>query len=295
MSKFAGKQNGILLAPEMKSAKNKVLYWIMFGFLVTVALMGILPSVWVLLSGFKDVKEMYQIPASLFPEEIRLGKLVEVWNYLDFKQAYISTIILSAGEIAFAIVFPALGGYVLSRLRPRGSKFVRALLLWTMMMPAQMRMVPIFMSLMNVPILNISLTNSYLPFWFMCGANIFDCLLFKSFFDSIPISYLEAGRIDGCSDLKIFTSIILPLSKPVIAVIVIRTFIQAWGSYIWPLLLIQDENLAPMGLKLYRLRSGYRIDEYMLGLIYGILPVFIMYLCFHKQIIKGMNIGGIKG
>ena len=221
--------------------------------------------------------------------------ILEVWKYLDFTQAYIATFIYSLGELAFAIVFPALGGYVLSRLRPRGSKLVRTVLFWTMMMPGQMRMVPIFMSLVDVPLIHISMMNSYVPMWMMCGANIFDMLMFKSFFDSIPIAYLEAARIDGCSDMKIFSKIIIPLSKPIIVVISIRTIITSWGNYMWPLLILKDLNLAPMGLKLFSLKSNYRIDEYMLGLIFGIIPPFIMYLCFHKHILQGMNIGGIKG
>ncbi len=295
MKTYKNKQNGLLLASELNSLKYKILYWTMFTILLLTALAGILPSLWILLSGFKDVKEMYQVPPNLLPKEIRLGKLVEVWNYLDFTQSYIATFVLSLGNLAFAIIFPALGGYVLSRLRPKGSKLVRTILFWTMMMPTQMRMVPIFMSIVDVPFLHINMTNSYLPIWFMYGANIFDCLMFKSFFDSISISYLEAARIDGCTDNKIFAKIILPLSKPIIAVVTIRTFIDSWGTYMWPLLLLSDDKLAPMGLKLYKLKSGYRIDEYMLGLIFGIIPAFVMYLCFHKQMLQGMNIGGVKG
>jgi len=295
MKVFSEKNLGIISNIELKQTKYKILYWSIFTILVFISIISFLPSIWVLLSGFKDVKEIYRIPSSFFPKEIRLSKLVEVWKLLNFTQSYIATFMITIGDLIFCLTFPALGGYVLSKLKPRGTKLIMTLLLWTMMMPGQIRTVPLFMIFNRFPIFHFSLLDTYWPLWMMAGANIFDTLLFKSFFDSIPFSYIEAARIDGCSDVKTFAKIILPLSKPVIIVVSIFSVNNSWSSFLWPLLILKTERLIPITVKIFRMTNEYQLDHYMLALIFSIIPPVIIYLIFQNQILGGISLGGIKG
>lgn len=295
MKTFERKTNGIISAVEMKLTRYKILYWTIFLILIVLCLVSIVPSVWVLLSGFKSVKEIYKIPPDIFPSEIRLSKLKEVWDLLNLGKSYLSSIIICMGDLVFGITFPALGGYVISRLRPKGYKLVMSLLLWTMMMPGQIRTVPLFMIFNDMPVLHISLVGTYFPLWMMAGANIFTTLLFKNNFDAISMSLIEAARIDGCSDSKTFWNILLPLSKPVIMVAAIRIVVAAWSGFLWPMLVIKDENFMPVTVKLYRMKTQYQLDQYMLALIFGMIPQTVLYIVFQKYILGGQNVGGVKG
>ena len=290
MKAFENKTTGIITPLELRSAKYKILYWSIVLILILITCVSLLPSLWVLLSGFKDVKEIYKIPPDIFPREIRLSKFVEVWQKYSFGTSYFASFIISVGDVICAVVFPALGGFVLSRLRPRGAGLVMTLLLWTMMMPGQVRMVPTFM-VFNT----LGLTNSYLPLWMMAAANIFNIFLFKNYFDSISISLIEAAQLDGCSDIGIFAKIILPLAKPIIMYIAITSINASWSNFMWPYLLMTDNKLMPISVILYRMKATARLDYYMLAIIFGMIPPVIMYAFFQRQILGGLNIGGVKG
>ena len=123
------------------------------------------------------------------------------------------------------LLFCGLAGYVLSRLKPKGSSVVQTLVFWTILIPTSMGMVPLYMSLVNMKML-----DSYIPFWLMAGANAFNTILFKSFFDGISKTYMEAARLDGAGELKIFSKIILPLSKPIFMTVAIFCFNESWGD-----------------------------------------------------------------
>ncbi len=290
MKGFENKTTGVISPIELKSFKYKLLYWTIVFILILLVMLSLVPSLWILLSGFKDVKEIYKIPPNLFPNKIDLSKLAMVWSKYKISSGYLSTIIISIGDLVCAIIFPALGGFVLSRLRPRGSKLILTLLLWTMMLPGQVRMVPTFMLFSS-----LNMMNTYVPIWMMAAANIFNTFLFKNYFDSISISLIEAAQIDGCTDLGIFAKVILPLAKPIIMFIAISSMNASWSNFMWPLLLIKDEKMTPTAVLLYRLKATAQLDHYMLAIIFGMIPPAILYAIFQRQILGGANIGGVKG
>ena len=158
-------------------------------------------------------------------------------------------------------------------------------------------MVPLYMTFVDVPLIHVNLIGSYLPIWILAGANAFNILLFRNFFNSIPMSYLEAARMDGCSDFGIFGRIILPLSKPIIMVVTIYSITGTWGNFMWPYLILGNTNLEPVSVMLYRLSTGTTIrdNEYMLLLMISIIPMIVMYMLFSRQIMGGLNMSGLKG
>ena len=170
------------------------------------------------------------------------------------------------------------------------------MVLWSMMMPSNLSMVPLFISFTKeIPILGVNMMDSYVPFWIMAGANAFYTLLFKSFFDGIPKTYLEAARIDGSTELGIFARVILPLSTPGFISVAILVVTSEWGQFLWPSLVIKDEALRPIGLLLYQIQSNLSVDEYMMAMIFVIIPPVIFFVLFQKYIMEGISIGGIKG
>ena len=296
MSKFDGKMEGLLNAQDLKKLRFRLLYWVFFICLILVSIGCLAPAVWIFLSGFKDTQELYAMPPTLLPKAIRFSKIKDVWSMLNFSKYYMNSIFMLLGEWSFCIVFNGLAGYVLSRIRPKGSALVSTIVFWAMLLPTSVNMVPLFMSFVDVPLLHINITDSYMPMWLMAGANAFYILLFRSFFDDIPMSYIEAARINGCSALGIFTKIMLPLSKPIIMVVSIFTVTASWGSFLWPYLILKTPTAFPITVKVFELkRSGITTDNYMLVLLLTIIPPTVFYAFFSKKIMGGMDMSGIKG
>ena len=167
---------------------------------------------------------------------------------------------------------------------------VFSLMLWTMMLPNTVGLVPLYKHIINVKLL-----NSFIPLWLMRGASAYYVIVFKSFFDSISKEYIEAARIDGCTDLMIFFRIVVPLSKPVIMVITLFTLNGVWSDFLWPYLTLTDKNLFTVMVKLYRMGTNYSIDKKMIAMTFAIIPPIILFAIFQKHIMTGFSLGGIKG
>ncbi len=287
---------GILTNSDMKKTKYKILYAIMVFLMIIYCLISVLPVVWIMLSGFKDVKEMYAVPATLLPKKIDLSKLGRVWTELKFYKYYGNTFLMAIGSVISNIVISGLAGYVLSRLKPKGTKFMLAVIFWLMLLPGTMSTVPLYMEFKSMPLIGINLLETYWPIWLMSGANAFNIILFKNFFDGISSSLIEAAWIDGANNTRIFFKIIIPLSTPVFIVVAMFTFNGQIGNFFWPYLLISSKEKTVLGVQLYKMKSStYTMDYQMLALLFSVIPQIVIFAIFQKQIMGGVNIGGVKG
>ena len=293
--RFENKNTGLLQQSDLRTVRGKISYWMIFAILMLCSLVFLLPVIWVLLSGFKDTREFLSVTGSIFPESYDFSKFATAFGRFSLGKYYINSFALVAGQLVFSITVTGLGGYALSRIKPIGSQIVATLILWTLLFPGSMSLIPLFQSFCDLPYLHINLTDSYWPVFLMAGANAFNVLLFKSFFDGIPMSYLEASKIDGASNMGIFFKIILPLSKPIVMVVAIFTFNGAWSAFLWPYLIIKSDNIQVLAVKLYTIKGSVEIAEYMRILLFSIIPPAIMFSLFSKQIMGGLNMSGIKG
>lgn len=290
-NKFDSKDSGILSAVDMKDRKNRIIYWIMFAMLCVVACACVLPVLWVFLSAFKDIDEFLSVPPTLLPHSFHPEKIGVVWKKLNFGVYYYNSFLIILGNLAACLVFNGVFGYVLSRLKPKGTKLLYTLVFWTLLMPTSMCMVPLYMSFVK-----LGLMDSFIPLFIMSGANAYETLLFRNFFNGIPESYVEAAKIDGATNLGIFFKIIMPISKPIIMVVSIFSVQMSWGSFFWPYLILTDERKQPVSIALYTLSSGaVTDDQYVIVMMLAILPVLILFSVFSKYIIGGNNMSGVKG
>ena len=301
-SKFDKKKDaqamGIISTFDMQNPSVKVLYGLIWFFLILAVLLCFVPPLWCMTSALKDSREFFSVPATIIPRSFHPEKLWETWEMLNFGQAYINTVIVLCGSLVMSLVCNGMMGYVLSRLRPRGYKLVLSLVLWTLMLPQSVSQVPLFKNFLSLPILGINITESYLPMWLLAGANAFYVLIFKSFFDSIPQSLIEAARLDGCTNLGIFFRVMLPLSKPVLMVIAIFTINASWSDFFWPYLVLGSRSeLYTVMVKIFYMAgsSGYSEDIQVVALIFTIIPPTILFLFFQRYIMSGFTLSGIKG
>ena len=303
VSKFSTKQTGILSYSDLKTAKGKAIYWTFFVLLTIISVISVVPAIWTILTSFKDTQEIYAA-FSFFPQDMSWNRIVtrisESWSYLQLGDSFINTIVMSIGSLVVRIVVCGFGGYVLSKLKPKGSKLIFTLVVWTMMMPSQIRMVPNYIAYLHFPFaadngLGVSLLDTYWPMWLGAGADTFAVLLFKNSFDALSNSYVEAAKLDGCSNYGVFFKIMLPLAMPVIIYESINVLSAAWSDFFTPLLVLDKNAVVP--LKIYRLQSdtSVQMNTYFMALVFASIPPFIIFAVFQKRILGGINIGGVKG
>lgn len=303
MSKFNSKQTGVLSSSDLKTVKGKLIYWTFFAILTITAIISVVPAIWTVLTSFKDTQEIYAA-FSFFPQDLSWNKIVtrisESWNILQLKEEFINTIVMSLGSLVVKIVVCGFGGYVLSKLKPRGTKLIFTLVVWTMMMPSQIRMVPNYISWLHFPFagdngMGVSLLDTYWPMWLGAGGDTFAVLLFKNAFDALSDSYVEAAKLDGCSNYGVFFKIMLPLAMPVIIYESIGVLSGAWSDFFTPLLVLDKNAVVP--LKIYRLQgdASVQMNTYFMALVFASIPPFIIFVIFQKRILGGVNIGGVKG
>jgi multiple sugar transport system permease protein len=294
-SRFESKTGGLIGAVEFKRGPVRLLYWLMFALLLLLGAVCLFPPLWVLLSSMKDINEFFAVPPTIIPRTFHPEKLANVWRDMNFGLYYRNSLLMAAGDLLWCLTLNGLAGFVISRLKPKGSTLLFTLIMWTMLMPSSLNLVPLFRTFLDFPVLHLNLTNTFFPMWIMSGANCFYILMFKSFFDTIPASYVEAARIDGCSALGIFGRVILPMSKPIIMVVSIFTVAGSWDNFMWPYLVLKDAALRTVPVHLFTLRTYFSKDLQVAAILFALLPPAALFCVFQKQIMSGANMSGIKG
>ena len=286
---------GIISEIDDKETKIKILYWIIFVLLLFACVICVAPMIWVMVSAGKDVKEFYSVPPTIIPKSFHISRFVEIWKQYDFKRYYVNTAFVTAGSVSVSIISNGLAGYVISKLKPKGIGIVFGLVMLTLMVPTTVAMVTTYQNIIDFPILHINFINSYVPLFMMAGANSFMIIVFKSFFDGIDTAYLEAGKLDGCTDFQIFLKIIMPLSKPVIFTGIILSLTSAWGDFFWPFMVLRKQELYTVIVQIYSIQDTMPTDTMLIMLTFTMLPLVILYLCFQKYFLQGFSGGGVKG
>jgi multiple sugar transport system permease protein len=289
-SKIREQGNGIIREFDLNRASVRLGYNTILIVSALIIFASLAPIVWVMLSGFKDIREFTR-STSVLPAEFDLARYLKTWNDLRFYKYYWNSFISVAGSVLSAVFFNGLLGYALSRVKPAGSKVVYALVMWGLLIPATTSIVPLF-----VNISRIHLNGSFIPLWLCIGANAFYVVLFKNFFDSIPASFIEAAKLDGCSDFGIFRRIAVPLSKAIVMVVVMYAITAAWSDFLLPYLLLNNTGLETVMVRLFQFRNGTANDVAILrSIVFVIIPPILLFLIFQKQITQVTIQSGIKG
>lgn len=295
MSKITEKQSGIIMPFDYKDTKSvKILYWILFAILILNVIVCVLPILYAFLSGFKEIDEFYASDVKLLPKSVDLSKISEGMRDIKFGRSVMNTLIIFALTWLGEIIVGGIAAYTLSRLRPKGSKLLFKLMLWTMMMPGTLSMVPMFMMWADVPFFHWNFLNTFVPLTFGSMCNIFNILLFKTYFDSIPDSFIEAAKLDGCSNISIFLKIVFPLSLPMIATLSIFIFNNVWNEFLGAFLYLKDPKLATISLKLYQTTLASSEPRQLLVAFVFTIPTLLVFSLFSKKIMSNGMSAGIK-
>lgn len=277
----------------------RIAHWAIVALLVLLTLTTLGPLFWMLSGALKSSVEIYRTPPQLWPASPEWSNFSKAWTELNSLLYLGNTAALAVGAVVLQLLVSATAAYSLSKLKPVLGKALLFFFLSTLMVPALAYLIPQYLTVVHLPIFGISLTDSWWAVWLPEAANAFNIIVLKSFFDSIPNDLVEAARIDGANALQIFIRIILPLSRPALAVVAMFTIFATWKDFLWPLLVLTDPSKEPVSVALYQLgiaaSNGVPQNVLLAGFIFALLPPLILFLVFQRQIIRGVNTTGIRG
>lgn len=289
-TKYQDKKDGVIRGYDMHSTSVKIACLLIMLACIFIVVCCVFPIVWVFLASFKDIKE-FNRNITLIPSSFDLSKLKETWEAFKFMTYYKNSLISVAGSVICAIIFNGLMAYALAILKPKGHKIIFGLVMWSLLIPSATNIVSLFR---NINMLNMG--GTFIPLWLAFGANAFYIVLFKEFFEGIPRELIEAAKLDGCSVLKVFTAIILPLSKPIIMVVAIFALTAAWSDFLLPYLVLNGSGNETVMVKLFAFKDTPTDAVSVLRTcLFAIIPPTIIFAIFQKQITDGASAGAIKG
>lgn len=251
------------------------------------------PLIYAFFSSLKAKDEIYAVPPTLFGARLRWGNYVEVFTYGPFVTYILNSFIVAVLGTIVVLVVSSTAGYAFARLRWRGREGAFVAFLATMMVPAEVLVIPMFIMMQQ-----LNWVNTYqaliLPFAF--GA--FGTFLMRQFMRSIPYELEEAARVDGAGPVRTFVQIILPLTKSALAVLAVFTFMSFWNSYLWPLIVTVDYSslgTLPVGLASFSSQKGTRTDLQIAASMISMIPTTLLVVALQKHLIKGISMSGMGG
>lgn len=290
--KYLQKSDGVIRYFDVRSPRIKVLCIIIMLICFAFVVISLFPAVWLFLNCFKDLAE-YKSSTQIMPESFNWAGIKETWDRFGFTRFYINSAIVVLGSTVCAVIFNGLLAYGLAILKPVGYKILNTLVMWCLMIPSTASIVALFY---NVSALG--LTNNFLPLWLCFGANAFWVVLFKQFFEGLPKELIEAAQLDGCGPFQIFYKIVLPLSRPIISVIVIFAIVAAWSDFLLPYLVLNGEpDMWTVMVRLFSFRTLKKVTtiQILQAVLFSIVPPTIFFMIFQKQITDGAAAGAVKG
>jgi multiple sugar transport system permease protein len=257
---------------------------------------GLGPILWLAKSAITPTIDTITNPTALFPHGTAWSNLREAWSTVHVGRYFWNTIVIAFGSWASQIVVATTGGFALSVLRPKYAKFINALLLTTLFVPAVVLLVPLYIEIVHPPLVHHSFIDSYWAVWLPAGASAFNVVLVKRFFDNLPHEIFEAARIDGAGPFRLFWSVVLPMSKPIVGVVSIFAVLASWKDFLWPLLVLTNPNMQPLSVRLPAIQSQTSLGVFLAAMFIACLVPLAGFLIFQRSFLRGSGLGGaIKG
>jgi multiple sugar transport system permease protein len=278
------------MSPDPRSRRTDPATVVVGALLTAGALLTSFPFVWMVLTAFKPLSEAVHTPIRVLPQDWTLANFERLFDELNFARYTLNTLIVAAYSFV-GMLISAAAGYAFAKLPFRGKTPLLLLVLATMMVPAQVTMIPTFLILNELGLVN-TLVGISLPTMVVA----FNVFLFRQFMLTIPNEVLEAARIDGAGELRTFVSVVLPMSVPILAVQTILTFIGAWNSFLFPLILGrgEDQYTLSVGLALINQQQIQNPPLQLAGATLMVAPVVLLFILCQRHIVRGFTLSGLK-
>jgi multiple sugar transport system permease protein len=272
----------IMSNSEWRSPMGRLIAFFYFFILLIVSILVIFPFIFSFTAGLHNSIDVVKPGIHLWPAKPLWGNYLDAWQRFAMSRLFFNTIIAAGGGVIAQLTVSSLAAYSLSRLNPIGKNFIRALLLITMAVPGIVYLVPRY-----VVMADLNLLNNYLGLWIPYAASSFMILVLNNSFDQIPRDLYEAAEMDGASEIRMFFNITLPLSYSVMLVLGLFAFIGFWGDFLWPFLILRDSGLQTISVRLYTLTRGFPLNLYMAASFIAMIPPSIAAFYLQRHAPKG--------
>lgn len=279
----------------MKSAHKKAVLGkvIVYAILIIIALLMLIPFVWMLSAAIKSDREVFQMnPFVLIPAKPKWSNYSTIWTKIPFFTFVKNTVFLTLVVTCLQLLTSSFAAYAFSKLQFKGRNTLFLAYIGTIAMPWQVYMVPQFIMMRKM-----GLNDKLLAIICLQAFSAFGVFMMKQFYEGIPDELCEAARIDGMSEYKIYANIMLPLSKPALSTLTIFTFVATWNDYLGPLIYLKSpaKKTIQLGLKMFISQYSSDYGLIMAGSVLSLIPVLIVFLCLQKYFVEGVASTGLKG
>ncbi|KFE71981.1 carbohydrate ABC transporter permease [Hyalangium minutum] len=260
--------------------------------LFAAAALSLGPLLWMVSVSFMAPGEASSSPPPLFPHQATLENYRQLFAQTRMGRGFANSLFLATAATLLALLFNVSAGYAFAKLRFAGRERIFRILLGALIIPAQVAMIPLFLLLKSM-----GLVNTYLGVLLPSVANVFGIFLVRQYALSIPDELLEAARIDGAGELRLFWSIVLPALGPILVTLAIFTFLGSWNDFLWPLIVLTDDDRHTLPVALASLTREHVQDSelMMAGGVITVLPVLALFLVLQRYYIQGLLAGSVKG
>jgi multiple sugar transport system permease protein len=260
--------------------------------LVLVAVATLTPLLWMVSASFMSSGEANHFPPRLLPQEPTLQNYVDLFTRLNLARYFLNSTFVAVAATVISLLVNSMAGYAFAKLRFRGRDRVFQTLLAALVIPAQVGMLPLFLMLRGMGLVN-TMAGVVVPFM----AGVFGIFLIRQYALSIPDDLLDAARVDGASEVRIYSTIVLPIIRPILVTLAVFTFLSAWNDFMWPLIVLSDDAKYTLPVALASL-SGEHVQDtelMMAGSVMTVLPVMILFMVLQRAYIRGVMMGSVKG
>ncbi len=287
-----GTDRGLLSAADWRDkAVRRTVRLLQGGLLAMLLVAGLGPMLWLAKAAVTPTQDTLRQPLAIFPNGIDLENLVTAWTRVEIDKHFFNTVALAAGAWFVQLLVATTAGYALAVLRPRYGPIVTGMVLATLFVPSIVLLVPLYLTVVDA-----SLINSFWAVWLPSGASAFNILLVQRFFANLPRELFEAARVDGAGPFRMFVSVVLPLSRPIIGVVSVFAVVASWKDFLWPMLVLPEPDMQPLSVRLPALQRYIELDVFLAALaISTVIPV-AMFLVFQRLFLRGGALtGAVKG
>lgn len=281
----------LLSAARKRKHIAETIFW--YVLLLLIAIVTILPLAWTLLTSLKGPNDaIFAVPLQLIPQDPTLNNYVRVWKQLPVGNFFLNSIIVSIATTTLNVLFTALAAYPFAKMKFRGRDVIFYLLLATFIVPPQLTYIPGFVLARNV----FQYYDTLMALIFPNLATVFNIFLLRQAFRSIPNDLIDAAKMDGASELRIWWQILLPVIRPSLATAAIITFVTSWNDFLWPSLMLptMTNKTLPVGLAALQGMFASDLRATAAGIVMTIIPILILFILLQRQFVRGMT-GAVKG
>ena len=277
-----------------KSSRVNLGRWGAYLILISASLIAVIPFVWIILGSFKTGREIRQIPPTFFPQEFNTENYKTILEDEDLPLGvfYRNSAIIAIANVVQVLFTSSLFGYIFAKFEFRGKNVIFWFIMATLILPSQVTMIPGYLVLAKLKLIN-KLWALIIP----AAIDVFGIFMFRQFALSIPNELLDAARVDGASEFRIYRSVVLPQLGPALATFGMLTFMYNWNAYLWPLIVLTEQKVRtlPIILTWYSNQHSAQFNLTMAASVLVVFPVLLVFLFTQRWIVRGITLTGIKG